>query len=336
MSLPFPLTRSLWPRRHPSRLPYGALRAALTGPVGAANNSIPSTGNGRPCLVRFPIRALISLPLVGPERSGKPDISLATKTGHFHVLITAPVCLWLPVSDGYRRSGAGGTWRDTSRACAQGTKARQRNGGGIGCAGGPRVLPVILRSARRPLSRSHGRRERGHVFNSMRCFHFCVNRGFPGSESPFALRDPPSRHSSPSHKHRQSNYSCKKDNTGRFGTIADYDRIYPYLESHVGRQAQWTAQHEVRFPRPENRIHRGLLETRINGAVRHFPCKFIRDWHIDDAEPVARIRFSQNGSRKVERVLEFWPPRKRNNGIRIGDSLSPEPGSTVEGLEIVR
>jgi len=93
MSLPFPLTRSLWPRRHPSRLPYGALRAALTGPVGAANNSIPSTGNGRPCLVSFPIRALISLPLVGPERSGKPDISLATKTGHFHVLITLVVPL---------------------------------------------------------------------------------------------------------------------------------------------------------------------------------------------------------------------------------------------------
>ena len=144
-----------------------------------------------------------------------------------------PVCLWPPVSDRYRRSGAGGTWRDTSRACAQGTKARQRNGGGIGCAGGPRALPVILRSARRPLSRSHGRRERGHVFNSMRCFHFCVNRGFTGSESPFSLRDPQSRHSSPAHKHRQSNYSCKKDNTGRFGTIADFDRIYPYLESRV-------------------------------------------------------------------------------------------------------
>jgi hypothetical protein len=88
MSLPFPLIRRLWQPRHPSRLPYGALRAALTGPVGAANTLVPSRGNGRLCLARFPIRAVISLPLVGSERSGKPDISLATKTGHFHVLIT--------------------------------------------------------------------------------------------------------------------------------------------------------------------------------------------------------------------------------------------------------
>ena len=88
MSLPFPLIGSLWQRRHPSRLSYGALRAALTGPDGAANTPIPSRGNGRLCLARFPIRAVISLPLVGSERSGKPDISLATKTGHFHVLIT--------------------------------------------------------------------------------------------------------------------------------------------------------------------------------------------------------------------------------------------------------
>src|SRR4029077_8161623 len=98
--------------------------------------------------------------------------------------------------------------------------------------------------------------------------------------------------------------------------FADFHKTHPYLESYVIGS--------IGYPWPENRIHRGHLETRINGAVRHFPCKFIRDWHIDDAEPVARIRFSQNGSRKVERVLEFWPPRKRNNGIRIGDSLSPE------------
>ena len=69
------------------------------------------------------------------------------------------------------------------------------------------------------------------------------HRSYPGLGLPSggarcgSLRSPPS----PPHKHRQSNYSCKKDNTGGFGTIADFDRIYPYLESRVV---------EVRFPWP--------------------------------------------------------------------------------------
>ena len=36
-------------RRHPSRLPSGALRAAWTGPGGDANFSFPPRGNGRLC-----------------------------------------------------------------------------------------------------------------------------------------------------------------------------------------------------------------------------------------------------------------------------------------------
>ena len=103
-----------------------------------------------------------------------------------------------------------------------------------------------------------------------------------------SLRSPPS----PSHKHRQSNYSCKKHNTGRFGNFADIDRIYPYLESQIKVGISSLVE---KHPRPENRISPKpplLVNAKIHEAVRHFPTPTIRYGHIEDAEPVARIRFS--------------------------------------------
>ena len=65
-----PSSARLWQRRHPSRLPCGALRAALTGPDSAAENHVLIAGNG------------------GFGHGHKPDISRVNESGHFHVLIT--------------------------------------------------------------------------------------------------------------------------------------------------------------------------------------------------------------------------------------------------------
>jgi len=65
-----PSSARLWQRRHPSRLPCGALRAALTGPDSAAENHVLIGGNG------------------GFGHGHKPDISRVNRSGHLHVLIT--------------------------------------------------------------------------------------------------------------------------------------------------------------------------------------------------------------------------------------------------------